>query len=163
MDTQRLGQSLCPQGISEIPNSSYWRLNLPQVLKAVCRAKVTAHFASCWYREGCVCCLSYVSEHIEQGGSFSTSPGLSDPGLPASEDWSHPSCPVSQVFGFFATIVFAIDFYLIFNDVAKFLKQGDSAEENTADKAEGRWPPCGFSPGTLASQPRTVAGDPVLL
>ncbi|OWK15935.1 CMTM3, partial [Cervus elaphus hippelaphus] len=40
------------------------------------------------------------------------------------------------VFGFFATIVFAIDFYLIFNDVAKFLKQGDSAHETTADKAE---------------------------
>ena len=49
-----------------------------------------------------------------------------------------------QVFGFFATIVFAIDFYLIFNDVAKFLKQGDSAHETTADKAEGGWPPCGF-------------------
>ncbi|KAM9756485.1 CKLF-like MARVEL transmembrane domain-containing protein 3 isoform 3-T3 [Dama dama] len=48
------------------------------------------------------------------------------------------------VFGFFATIVFAIDFYLIFNDVAKFLKQGDSAHETTADKAEGGWPPCGF-------------------
>uniref|UniRef100_G3MWS4 CKLF like MARVEL transmembrane domain containing 3 n=1 Tax=Bos taurus TaxID=9913 RepID=G3MWS4_BOVIN len=40
------------------------------------------------------------------------------------------------VFGFFATIVFAIDFYLIFNDVAKFLKQEDSAQETTADKAE---------------------------
>ncbi|XP_007517829.1 CKLF-like MARVEL transmembrane domain-containing protein 3 isoform X1 [Erinaceus europaeus] len=40
------------------------------------------------------------------------------------------------VFGFFATIVFAIDFYLIFNDVAKFLKQGDATEETTADKAE---------------------------
>uniref|UniRef100_A0AC11E265 Uncharacterized protein n=1 Tax=Ovis aries TaxID=9940 RepID=A0AC11E265_SHEEP len=40
------------------------------------------------------------------------------------------------VFGFFATIVFAIDFYLIFNDVAKFLKQEDSAHETTADKAE---------------------------
>ncbi|XP_074226742.1 CKLF-like MARVEL transmembrane domain-containing protein 3 isoform X2 [Camelus bactrianus] len=41
-----------------------------------------------------------------------------------------------MVFGFFATIVFAIDFYLIFNDMAKFLKQGDSADETTADKAE---------------------------
>lgn len=40
------------------------------------------------------------------------------------------------MFGFFATIVFAIDFYLIFNDVAKFLKQGDSADETTANKAE---------------------------
>lgn len=32
--------------------------------------------------------------------------------------------------------MFAIDFYLIFNNVAKFLKQGDSAEETAADKAE---------------------------
>uniref|UniRef100_A0A8C6FH47 CKLF like MARVEL transmembrane domain containing 3 n=1 Tax=Moschus moschiferus TaxID=68415 RepID=A0A8C6FH47_MOSMO len=45
-------------------------------------------------------------------------------------------CWPMMVFGFFATIVFAIDFYLIFNDVAKFLKQGDSAHETTADKAE---------------------------
>ena len=55
---------------------------------------------------------------------------------------------IAQVFGFFATIVFAIDFYLIFNDVAKFLKQGDSAAETAADKAEGRWPPCGSHQGT---------------
>ncbi|XP_061101247.1 CKLF-like MARVEL transmembrane domain-containing protein 3 [Conger conger] len=34
------------------------------------------------------------------------------------------------VFGFIATIVFALDFYLIFNDLANFLKQGgESAEE----------------------------------
>uniref|UniRef100_A0A8C0DFI2 CKLF like MARVEL transmembrane domain containing 3 n=1 Tax=Balaenoptera musculus TaxID=9771 RepID=A0A8C0DFI2_BALMU len=45
-------------------------------------------------------------------------------------------CWPMMVFGFFATIVFAIDFYLIFNDVAKFLKQGDSAAETAADKAE---------------------------
>uniref|UniRef100_A0A8C6F298 CKLF like MARVEL transmembrane domain containing 3 n=2 Tax=Odontoceti TaxID=9722 RepID=A0A8C6F298_MONMO len=45
-------------------------------------------------------------------------------------------CWPMMVFGFFATIVFAIDFYLIFNDVAKFLKQGDSADETAADKAE---------------------------
>nr|XP_026248405.1 CKLF-like MARVEL transmembrane domain-containing protein 3 [Urocitellus parryii] len=31
---------------------------------------------------------------------------------------------------------FAIDFYLIFNNVAKFLKQGDTTEENTAQRAE---------------------------
>lgn len=52
----------------------------------------------------------------------------------------HPVLCVPQVFGFFATIVFAIDFYLIFNDVAKFLKQGGSADETTADKAEGEQP-----------------------
>uniref|UniRef100_A0A4W2GD12 CKLF like MARVEL transmembrane domain containing 3 n=1 Tax=Bos indicus x Bos taurus TaxID=30522 RepID=A0A4W2GD12_BOBOX len=45
-------------------------------------------------------------------------------------------CWPMMVFGFFATIVFAIDFYLIFNDVAKFLKQEESAQETTADKAE---------------------------
>nr|XP_045002826.1 CKLF-like MARVEL transmembrane domain-containing protein 3 isoform X2 [Jaculus jaculus] len=45
-------------------------------------------------------------------------------------------CWPMMVFGFFATIVFAIDFYLIFNDVAKFLKQGDSADENTAHRTE---------------------------
>lgn len=59
----------------------------------------------------------------------------------------HPVPCIPQVFGFLATIVFAIDFYLIFNNVAKFLKQGDSADETTADKAEGGWAPCGFSPG----------------
>lgn len=68
---------------------------------------------------------------------------LSEQGLP-----SHPPSVLSipQVFGFFATIVFAIDFYLIFNDVAKFLKQGGSAEEPTANKEEGGWPPCGLGP-----------------
>ncbi|KAG7468556.1 hypothetical protein MATL_G00144230 [Megalops atlanticus] len=38
------------------------------------------------------------------------------------------------VFGFIATIVFALDFYIIFNDLANFLKQGgDSNEEPPAD------------------------------
>lgn len=47
------------------------------------------------------------------------------------------------MFGFFATIVFAIDFYLIFNEVAKFLKQGDSGNETTARRTEeGEWPLC---------------------
>lgn len=40
--------------------------------------------------------------------------------------------------------MFAIDFYLIFNEVAKFLKQGDSAEETTANKTEGGCCPVGF-------------------
>lgn len=61
----------------------------------------------------------------------------------------HPIPCIPQVFGFFATIVFAIDFYLIFNDVAKFLKQGDSADETTANKAEGGWSSCGFPPRNL--------------
>ncbi|KAJ8339972.1 hypothetical protein SKAU_G00346050 [Synaphobranchus kaupii] len=38
------------------------------------------------------------------------------------------------VFGFIATIVFAFDFYLIFNDLANFLKQGgESGDEPPAD------------------------------
>ncbi|XP_052002026.1 CKLF-like MARVEL transmembrane domain-containing protein 3 [Xyrauchen texanus] len=39
------------------------------------------------------------------------------------------------VFGFIATIIFALDFYFIFNELANFLKGGDSSEEphNTRD------------------------------
>lgn len=63
--------------------------------------------------------------------------------LPVSPAICHVCLP--QVFGFFATIVFAIDFYLIFNEVAKFLKQGDSGNEATAHRTEGEWPIWGFS------------------
>lgn len=35
----------------------------------------------------------------------------------------------SQVFGFIATIVFALDFYLIFNELANFLKQGGESND----------------------------------
>ncbi|XP_023101797.1 CKLF-like MARVEL transmembrane domain-containing protein 3 isoform X1 [Felis catus] len=56
--------------------------------------------------------------------------------ITAVAKYSDGASKAAGVFGFFATIVFAIDFYLIFNDVAKFLKQGDTADENTADKAE---------------------------
>lgn len=41
-----------------------------------------------------------------------------------------------EFLAFFPTIVFAIDFYLIFNEVAKFLKQGDSGNETTAHRTE---------------------------
>lgn len=39
------------------------------------------------------------------------------------------------VFGFIATIVFALDFYFIFNELANFLKGGESSEDppNTQD------------------------------
>ncbi|EPY84234.1 hypothetical protein CB1_000490082 [Camelus ferus] len=57
--------------------------------------------------------------------------------ITAVAKYSDGASKAAGVFGFFATIVFAIDFYLIFNDMAKFLKQGDSADETTADKAEG--------------------------
>lgn len=41
-----------------------------------------------------------------------------------------------QVFGFAATIVFAFDFYITFNDLVAFLKQG-SSEPPEGHKAEG--------------------------
>lgn len=41
-------------------------------------------------------------------------------------DVSPPS--VSQIFGFIATIAFALDFYLIFNELAMFLKEGGQTE-----------------------------------
>lgn len=85
------------------------------------------------------------------------------PRPPAPADMRHLPRPcLPQVFGFFATIVFAIDFYLIFNDVAKFLKQGDSAHETTADKAEGGWPPCGFHQRTGLVTWNGRCGDPAL-
>ena len=89
-------------------------------------------------------CLSKQMKTSHGDGSAAAWGGLPLLRLPAPADTCHPPRPSPQVFGFFATIVFAIDFYLIFNDVAKFLKQEDSAQETTADKAEGGWLPCGF-------------------
>ncbi|XP_027794796.2 CKLF-like MARVEL transmembrane domain-containing protein 3 isoform X2 [Marmota flaviventris] len=59
--------------------------------------------------------------------------------ITAVAKYSDGAYKAAGVFGFFATIVFAIDFYLIFNNVAKFLKQGDTTEENTAQRAEGAY------------------------
>ncbi|KAG8437610.1 hypothetical protein GDO86_008356, partial [Hymenochirus boettgeri] len=42
----------------------------------------------------------------------------------------------AAVLGFIATIIFAIDFYLIFNDLTKFLKKGDSSEDPETQKSE---------------------------
>ncbi|XP_018115973.1 CKLF-like MARVEL transmembrane domain-containing protein 3 isoform X1 [Xenopus laevis] len=42
----------------------------------------------------------------------------------------------AAVFGFIATIIFAIDFYMIFNELTKFLKKGDSAEDPERQKSE---------------------------
>ncbi|KAF5919632.1 hypothetical protein HPG69_000233 [Diceros bicornis minor] len=56
--------------------------------------------------------------------------------ITAVAKYSDGASKAAGVFGFFATIVFAVDFYLIFNDMAKFLKQGDTAAETTAEKAE---------------------------
>ncbi|XP_017656890.1 CKLF-like MARVEL transmembrane domain-containing protein 3 isoform X1 [Nannospalax galili] len=56
--------------------------------------------------------------------------------ITAVAKYSDGAYKAAGVFGFFATIVFAIDFYLIFNEVAKFLKQGDSANETTVHRTE---------------------------
>ncbi|XP_055476920.1 CKLF-like MARVEL transmembrane domain-containing protein 3 isoform X1 [Psammomys obesus] len=56
--------------------------------------------------------------------------------ITAVAKYSDGAYKAAGVFGFFATIVFAIDFYLIFNEVAKFLKQGDSGNETTAHRTE---------------------------
>uniref|UniRef100_A0A8D1UA04 CKLF like MARVEL transmembrane domain containing 3 n=1 Tax=Sus scrofa TaxID=9823 RepID=A0A8D1UA04_PIG len=69
--------------------------------------------------------------------------------ITAVAKYSDGASKAAGVFGFFATIVFAVDFYLIFNEVAKFLKQGSSADETTANKAEGGWPRYGESISSL--------------
>ncbi|XP_034378174.1 CKLF-like MARVEL transmembrane domain-containing protein 3 isoform X1 [Arvicanthis niloticus] len=56
--------------------------------------------------------------------------------ITAVAKYSDGAYKAAGVFGFFATIVFAIDFYLIFNEVAKFLKQGDSGNEPTTNRTE---------------------------
>ncbi|NP_001088671.1 CKLF-like MARVEL transmembrane domain containing 3 L homeolog [Xenopus laevis] len=42
----------------------------------------------------------------------------------------------AAVFGFIATIIFAIDFYMIFNELTKFLKKEDSTEDPERQKSE---------------------------
>uniref|UniRef100_A0A8C5XGW2 MARVEL domain-containing protein n=1 Tax=Microcebus murinus TaxID=30608 RepID=A0A8C5XGW2_MICMU len=56
--------------------------------------------------------------------------------ITAVAKYSDGASKAAGMFGFFATTVFTIDFYLIVNDVAKFLKQGDSTDETTAHKTE---------------------------
>ncbi|XP_037338603.1 CKLF-like MARVEL transmembrane domain-containing protein 3 [Pungitius pungitius] len=48
------------------------------------------------------------------------------------------SSKAAGIFGFIATIIFALDFYLIFNELAAFLKQGagESAEEPSGRQDE---------------------------
>ncbi|KAI5630234.1 CKLF-like MARVEL transmembrane domain-containing protein 3, partial [Silurus asotus] len=43
--------------------------------------------------------------------------------------YSDGASKAAGVFGFVATIVFALDFYFIFNELADFLKRGGSNEE----------------------------------
>ncbi|CAI9616516.1 unnamed protein product [Staurois parvus] len=49
--------------------------------------------------------------------------------LVAVSKYSCAASKAAAVLGFIATIVFAIDFYIIFNDLIKFLKKGGSEEE----------------------------------
>ncbi|XP_057708734.1 CKLF-like MARVEL transmembrane domain-containing protein 3 [Corythoichthys intestinalis] len=47
------------------------------------------------------------------------------------------SSKAAGVFGFLATIAFALDFYLIFNELANFLKQGgETTEEHSGQQAD---------------------------
>ncbi|CAL8350790.1 unnamed protein product [Merluccius merluccius] len=46
--------------------------------------------------------------------------------------YSDGASKAAGVFGFIATIVFAFDFYIIFNDLADFLKHGGQPSEETA-------------------------------
>ncbi|KPP69329.1 hypothetical protein Z043_111924 [Scleropages formosus] len=43
--------------------------------------------------------------------------------------YSDGASKAGGVFGFIATIVFALDFYFIFNDLANFLKEGGGTAE----------------------------------
>ncbi|NWI73324.1 CKLF3 protein, partial [Dryoscopus gambensis] len=52
--------------------------------------------------------------------------------IAAVSKYSDGASKAAGVFGFAATIVFAIDFYITFNDLVAFLKQGSS------DSPEGR-------------------------
>ncbi|XP_017260500.1 CKLF-like MARVEL transmembrane domain-containing protein 3 [Kryptolebias marmoratus] len=55
----------------------------------------------------------------------------------AVSKYADGSSKAAGVFGFIATIVFALDFYLIFNELASFLKQGgESNEEPSAQRDE---------------------------
>lgn len=43
------------------------------------------------------------------------------------------------IFGFIATIVFALDFYLIFNELATFLKQGGGETNEEPSRQQGEF------------------------
>lgn len=47
----------------------------------------------------------------------------------AVSKYADGSSKAAGIFGFIATIVFALDFYLIFNELATFLKQGGESNE----------------------------------
>ncbi|XP_077687667.1 CKLF-like MARVEL transmembrane domain-containing protein 3 isoform X2 [Eretmochelys imbricata] len=63
--------------------------------------------------------------------------------IAAVSKYSDGASKAAGVFGFIATIVFAVDFYITFNDLVTFLKQGGSENATEAQKSEG--PALGFS------------------
>ncbi|KYO32650.1 CKLF-like MARVEL transmembrane domain-containing protein 3 isoform X2 [Alligator mississippiensis] len=56
--------------------------------------------------------------------------------IAAVSKYSDGAAKAAGVFGFIATVVFAIDFYITFNDLVTFLKQGNSSNDNEAQKSE---------------------------
>ncbi|XP_043381950.1 CKLF-like MARVEL transmembrane domain-containing protein 3 isoform X2 [Chelonia mydas] len=56
--------------------------------------------------------------------------------IAAVSKYSDGASKAAGVFGFIATIVFAVDFYITFNDLVMFLKQGGSENETEAQKSE---------------------------
>ncbi|XP_030438143.1 CKLF-like MARVEL transmembrane domain-containing protein 3 isoform X1 [Gopherus evgoodei] len=56
--------------------------------------------------------------------------------IAAVSKYSDGASKAAGVFGFIATIVFAVDFYFTFNDLVTFLKQGGSENATEAQKSE---------------------------
>ncbi|KAM4613962.1 CKLF-like MARVEL transmembrane domain-containing protein 3 [Discoglossus pictus] len=56
--------------------------------------------------------------------------------LVAVSNYTGGASKAAAVLGFIATIIFAFDFYLIFNDLTMFLKKGDPAEDAERQKSE---------------------------
>ncbi|NXX76650.1 CKLF3 protein, partial [Urocolius indicus] len=59
--------------------------------------------------------------------------------IAAVSKYNDGSAKAAGVFGFIATIVYAIDFYITFNDLVTFLKQGQGGSDSPERrKSEGR-------------------------
>ncbi|XP_036607775.1 CKLF-like MARVEL transmembrane domain-containing protein 3 isoform X2 [Trichosurus vulpecula] len=56
--------------------------------------------------------------------------------ITAISKYSDGAAKTAGVFGFIAAIVYVLDLYIIFNDLAKLLKQGNAANDTAAEKSE---------------------------
>lgn len=86
-------------------------------------------------------CLHYLFHHLHNGSVQICGWLLQSCRGKAHLNYKHTCCCVHaslyshelsfflQIFGFIATIAFALDFYLIFNELATFLKQGGQSNE----------------------------------